>query len=200
MKRTRSWAGVLMLGITLAACADGGPLAVADSAEFGSDALAALLSAETDGMTAPGHVTTPAGVPLFDRLAGQIPGFGGLYRAARCGVVLVLVGSRDVGAAVAIVRDAVEPLVAETCPNGIRVGVERGQFTYIELQRFLAVLLPLVDAEGVLRVNVDYSLNRIVIVVARRTVAVRVGNALPELGVPARAVVFRGASRVVPAR
>lgn len=191
MKRTRSWAGMVMLGVTLAACSDGGPLELTDIAEFDNDALAALLSGGDDGTAAQDDPARGTGVPLFSRLADQIPGFGGLYRTARCAIALVLTRPTDVDEATAIVRAAIEPRVERVCPDGIRVAVVRGQFTYVELQRFLAATGPLTRAEDVFRVSVDYSLNRVVIIVASRAAAARVASVLPELGVPERAVVFR---------
>lgn len=195
MTRTRPWASMLMLGLTLAACSDGGPLELMDIAEFDNDALAVLLAAGDAGTAAHDEPARGAGVPLFNRLADQIPGFGGLYRTARCAIVLVLTQPTDVGEAIAIVRATIEPLVERGCPDGVRVAVARGQFTYVELQRFLKATRPLTRADDVFRVSVDYSLNRVVIIVASRAVAARVAGALPGLGVPERAVVFRLGSR-----
>ncbi|MEX1183749.1 MAG: hypothetical protein WEF86_10985 [Gemmatimonadota bacterium] len=129
---------------------------------------------------------------IFDRLNEQIDGFAGIYRAGRCSVVLVLTEGANVQEAVRIVHAVIEPLVARTCPSGIRVTPERGQYTYDELHRYHGVALPLVRSRAVYAATVSYPLNAVLITVADRETARRVLEFLTDQGVPEGAVEFRG--------
>jgi hypothetical protein len=195
MCRPRMFAGTLALAVAIGACAEGGPLEPSMS-EFGDDELAAVLAAESGdaGLTSDdrraGH-----GVGLFDALAAEIPGFGGLYRTQRCSIVVVLTERDGWEEAVRIVHDAVLPLVGERCASGIRVEAQAGRFTYLELQRYLHAARPLSQVQGVYGVHIDYSLNRLVFVVATREVMRHVLASLPRVGIPADAVTFKAAVR-----
>jgi hypothetical protein len=179
------------LGFGLAAC-DSTPLET--ELDNSADQLGALLAAASGDPDSRGGGGGSAGTrcgSIFDRLDAQIDGFGGLYRAGQCAVVIVLTDLTHADLAIRIAHAVIEPLVARTCPDGISVGVAQGHFTYSELQRFFAAALPLTRLDGVYWVQIDYSLNALVIAVATHEVAHRVLAALAEMGVPARAVVFR---------
>lgn len=175
--------------IVLSACNDATTPATPADPELGT-----LLSAEAD---ASARATTDrnGGSNLFDRLAAAIPGFGGLYRTAPCVVAVVLTDLSHAREAVSTVRAAIEPLVKRSCPNGIRVEPVQGQFTYRELQVWLASARPLLQLRGVTGVTVSYQLNRLVIFVVARSVVPSVLEALPRVGIPADAVTFQLSTR-----
>jgi hypothetical protein len=84
----------------------------------------------------------------------------------------------------------IEPLVAGSCPTGIRVQVVAGTYTYLQLQRMLGASRPLFQIPGVSEVKIDYKLNKLVATVASREVARAVLQALPRIGLPAEGVGF----------
>ncbi len=189
MTHSRYRAAVLVLAAFLGACDS----ANVSAPEFGTDSNDGLTSALAGG----GSSADPrgnTGNSLFDRLANEIKGFGGLYRNDHCSVSVVLTDLSESDHAVRVVKAALEPNRA--CPNGIRVHPVQGQFTYVELQRYLAAARPLFPARdgsgirGVLGAHVDIKQNRLVITIAAREVAQSVLEALPRLGIPTDAVVF----------
>lgn len=186
-------AGALAL---LAACADSDPLALADI-ELLEEETAQLVEDELTAevrMAEGGDALRGGGAPLFERLAGAIPGFGGLYRTARCTVAVVLTDGADVTEALRIVHEALAPLVARTCGADFSVAAVRGQFTYIELRRYLLASRPLLNIDGVLGAFIHIRRNRLAMLVTDRGAAAAVVRALPRVDIPRDAVVFvRGA-------
>jgi hypothetical protein len=188
MTHSRYRAAALALAVVLAAC------------ESANVAAPEFSTASSDGLSSSLAVATSAGPrgaggnSLFDRLANEIKGFGGLYRNGHCSVSVVLTDLSESDHAIRIVKAALEPNRA--CPDGIRVHAVQGQFTYVELQRYLAAARALIPARdgsgirGVLGAHLDLKQNRLVITVASRQVAQAVIEALPRLGIPAEAVVF----------
>lgn len=186
--RARRFALALTLPL-FAACEN---VAVTGPEAIAEDALETVLSSATLTGTAGGE--RGGGISLFDQLAAEIPEFGGLFRAGRCTVGLVLTSLEHEERAVEIVQDALERLLGDACPDGVRVIAQRGEFTYVQLIRWLHAARPLHEIRGVLGVGVDYSLNRLVVTVASRAVAAEVLEALPRLDIPAGAVVFKAGS------
>jgi hypothetical protein len=190
MIRNRLLGTMLVLAVATTAC-DSDPLAL-DTSEQLADELAAALVAESGSNDLRGDRDgADRSNSLFERLAAAIPGFGGLYRMAPCVVAVVLTDDADVQEAVRIVHAAIEPLVARTCPDGIRVEPVRGQYTYVELRRFLLASRPLNAIPGVGGAHISFQQNRLVIVVASRRVARVVLHALPRVGIPEEAVLFQ---------
>jgi hypothetical protein len=173
----------LALGATACGESGTGP----ESTPPTDDALATILADAADPRTERGG----GGSILFDRLAKEIPGFGGLYRNDRCSITVVLTDMSQAERALRIVKAAIETLVGRACPNGVRVQAVQGKFTYLQLQRFLAAARELLQIRGVLGTHIDYQLNRLVITVANREVAAAVLEALPRVGIPAEAVAFK---------
>ncbi|HEX6134039.1 MAG TPA: hypothetical protein VFZ24_08745 [Longimicrobiales bacterium] len=191
MLRSRITGALLVMAAALTAC-ESDPLALDEGFEqIADDDLQTALE------TASG-VTDPRGSRDHDRrssileeLAAAIPGFGGIYRTAPCVVAVVLTEDADVEEAVRIVHAILEPIVARTCPTGIRVDAVRGQFTFVQLHRFLLASRPLNRIDGVGGAYISFRHNRLVVLVASRSVAEKVVRALPGLGIPPRAVIFR---------
>jgi hypothetical protein len=186
--RSRSFALALTLPL-FAACENA---AVTGPGTMEQDALETVLSSAALTGAAAGERGT--GGSLFDQLAAEIPEFGGLFRAGRCTVGLVLTSLEHDERAVAIVQAALERLLGEACPEGVRVIAQRGEFTYVQLIRWLHAARPLHEIRGVLGVGIDYSVNRLVVTVASRAVAAQVLEALPRLDIPAGAVKFKAGS------
>ena len=185
----------------LAACADSDPLALGDI-ELLDEETAQLVEDElTDEvrMAEGGDALRGGGAPLFERLAGAIPGFGGLYRTARCTVAVVLTDGADVTEALRIVHEALAPVVARTCGEDFSVAAVRGQFTYIELRRYLLAARPLHNIDGVLGAFIHIRRNRLAMVVTDRSAAAAVVRALPRVDIPRAAVVFVRGAAVRPA-
>lgn len=183
MSRTGLSGVAAFLVLSMVACDAGDPIGTSATAD--DAALQGLLEAATDARTpSPGN-------SLFNRLAAEVPGFGGLYRAGRCTVGLVLTAEADVEQAVALVTEALTTLLGRSCADQLVVTPVPGEFTYIELQRFLQAARPLVRSTGVVAVNVSYAQNRIVIAVVSSSVARRALEFLSAAGVPEQAVTFR---------
>jgi hypothetical protein len=213
MIRTRYLATGLALALALTACDSVEPLALAPDANMPGDSLEIILAEASgershrdgsspttgadpherpSGGTGDDPHERPARVPLFDELAELIPGFGGLYRTRQCAVVLVLTAEADREEALYITRRKLAPLMERSCPHGYSLTAEAGEFTYLELRRYLsAAARPLMALRGVEAVRIDFQLNRLVIEVVSREVANRVVELLPELGVPVEAVAFQ---------
>lgn len=132
------------------------------------------------------------GSQLFERLAAEIPGFAGLYRTARCTIVVVLTDMSQAEQAIQIVYDAVSGLVGRGCAESLEVRASQGQFTYFELQRWASNAEPVLRIDGVAALHIDFKLNRIVIAVRTRRVIETVLDELARLDVPHDAVVFTG--------
>ncbi len=141
------------------------------------------------------------GVPLFDRLAEQIEGFGGLFRTDRCSIGLVLTDLSKVDHAKQIVAKAFNQLMDRACPTGIGLAVQQGEFTYVQLKQWLAAAGPLIGGSsrdagntsgvpGVFGLEINFSKNRLVVKVTDPAVASAVLEALPKLGIPTDAVIF----------
>ena len=191
MIRSRSLGTLLVLAIATTAC-ESDPLAIDTSEQIADDEFAAVLVAESGSDDLRGaRDGADRGNSLFERLAAEIPGFGGLYRTARCTVAVVLTADANAEEAVRIVHAAIEPLVVRSCPDGIHVEPVRGQFTFHELRRFLLASRPLNNIPGVGGARIDFMHNSIVILVTSRRVAHAVLKALPRVGIPEDAVLFQ---------
>lgn len=186
---------VALLG--LAACGDGDPMGVENielleqevMEQYAQDSLTSeVVLAEGAELLRSGG--GGGGHSLFERLAEAIPGFGGLYRTARCEVAVILTEDAAVDEALRIVHTALEPLVARTCADGITLEAVRGQFTYVELRRYLLASRPLHNLDGVLGAFIHVRRNRLAIVVTDRRAAAAVVRALPRVEIPRDAVVF----------
>jgi hypothetical protein len=182
MTRSRYLGLALLLAASATAC-DSDRLSTPQLSE-GEDAVTALLVSVNGGEANASRSSNS----LFDRLANEIAGFGGLYRNGECAVAVVLTDMSEAGHAIQAVKAALEPLRA--CPHGIRVHPVKGEFTYGELVRYLAAARELTRIDGVRGSKIDYKLNRLVVYVASRRVAQEVIEALPQLGIPLHAVVF----------
>lgn len=185
--------GILLLAMamTVAAC-DSGPFEPGSREPLTDDGLAAVLALGPAADEAREVRSHPGGAgSVLEQLAAKIPGFGGLYRLSHCVVAVVLTEGANVQEAVRIVHATIEPLVAQSCRTGIRVEPVRGIFSFDELQGFLRAARPLSSIPGVVRIHIDFSLNRLVFVVESRRTADAVLAALPGAGIPERAVVFQ---------
>lgn len=138
-----------------------------------------------------------AGVPLFAQLAAEIPGFGGLYRQARCTVVVVLTDPSQEVHAKEVVSLTLRRVMSAAC-EGITVTVALGDFTYVHLVRMLAAARPLHQMRGVLGTHIDFWQNRLVVVLASADVIPNVQRALARLGIPESAVLFKPAPGIRP--
>lgn len=184
MTHSRFRATALMLAVSLGAC-DSAQTMAPEFSSSSDDGLTAVLAS----VNSADPRTSGGGNSLFERLANEIPGFGGLYRAAQCSVAVVLTDMSQSDHAIRTVKAALEP--NRGCPNGIRVHPVQGKFTYIELQRYLAASRELLQIRGVLGAVVDFQQNRLVITISAREVAATVLEALPRVGIPSDAVVFQ---------
>lgn len=194
MKRSRNLATALTLAIMLGAC-DSDATSVEAPDDHASDELATLLASAPGTANSRGGGGGPA---LFERLNAEISGFAGLYRTGRCALVVVLTDLSDADDAIRVVHAAVEPLVERSCPDGVSVRAERGQYSYGELQRFLLAASELRRIDGVLAAWIDYRSNTILVTVSSREVIRPVLDALPSLGIPEDAVSFKGGSGQAP--
>ena len=187
MKRPFHPVAALVLSALVGACEPAGPLAP-DTEALESDALESELATTLAASDVRG--SDHGGGSLFDELAEKIPSFGGLYRNGRCAVVVVLVDMSEEQHALHVVHAAIAPLIAHPCPGGPQVTAVQGQFTYLELKRFLAASRELLEIEGVLGIHISYQQNKLVVTVASRSAAAAVIEALPRVGIPQAAVTF----------
>jgi hypothetical protein len=194
MTRSRFLGLAMLVALTSTGC-DTERLAQPQLSEAEADPIDALLATMT---SADETARSSGGNALFDRLAGEIASFGGLYRNGHCAVAVVLTHMAEADHAIRVVKAALEPLRA--CPDGIRVHPVQGEFTYVELVRYHAAARELLRIDGVRGSKIDYQLNRLVVYVASRRVAHAVIEALPALGIPEKAVVFQLNSGQTPSR
>ena len=188
MTRSR-FLGLALLALAATAC-DTDRIATPQLTDGEGDAVSMWLAAMTDADEA---ARGSGGNSLFDRLAGEIAGFGGLYRNGPCAVAVVLTDMSEADHAIRVVKAALEQLTA--CGEELRVHPVPGDFTYVELVRYHIAARELLRIDGVRGAKIDYQLNRLVIFVASRRVAQQVIAALPELGIPLKVVVFQAGGR-----
>lgn len=189
MIRTRKLGLVLALvAAAAAACDSAAPLGPSEALESidALDDMLASASGERSQETAEGS----RGVSLFDTLAQEVPGFAGLYRTGRCAIVVVLTAEGDRAQALPVVRRLLTPILERSCGDAFTLRTQGGEFTYLELKRYLAAAAPVASMRGVNRPYLDFQLNGLVIPVASREVAEAVMGRLHELGIPRAAVVF----------
>ena len=183
---TRShYLSVLALALALAAC-DSGRSPTEPQPQASEDAVTTMLTTMIGGDPA---ADSRGGNSLFDRLAHEIPGFGGLYRNGVCAVAVVLTDMSQAELAIEKVKQALEPLAA--CPDGIRVHPVEGQFTYEQLTRWHRIAQPVLRIDGVRALTINYQQNRIVVHVASRSVAQKVIEVLQTLDVALAAFTFQ---------
>ena len=189
MTHSRYLAGILTLVLSTTACDVAETLSPDSDAGNGGDAIEAVLA--TASSVDPNRGGSNGS--LFDRLAGEIPGFGGLYRTGICAVAVVLTDMSQADHAIRTVKKALEPL--RGCPDGVRVEAVRGQYTYLELQRFFeAANRELLQVDGVVSIHVDYQKNKLIITIRAREFAAKVMEAVARLNIPADAVALEVAS------
>ena len=190
MFRIRLSRAVLALTVATAAC-DSAPMSFDDVEQLADDGLETAVMAASGADDLRGERDGERDRrSVFEQLASEIPGFGGLYRTERCVIALVLTADADVESAIRIVHAVVDPLVSETCADGIRVEPVRGKYTYIELRRFLHASRPINRIAGVLGARIDFRHNSLLVLVTSRRAARNVLEALPGLGIPDDAVLF----------
>jgi hypothetical protein len=165
-------------------------------------ALTTLTLIACDAPTAPDDTYTAAletvsveGSDLtgLEEYAATIPGFGGLWFDRLCNLHVILTDAGDPAQAKEVLTPLLRRLLAAAprCPEGAEIVVQRGQFTYTQLVRWLHELRPVAEMRGVKGVQLNIPANRIVIAVANRRVAGAVLEALTRLGIPHDAVHLR---------
>ena len=183
---TRShYLSVLALAIAVAAC-DSGATPTEPMPQASEDEVTSVLVSMIGGDPT---ADSRGGNSLFDRLAEEIPGFGGLYRNGVCSVAVVLTDMSKAELAIEKVKQALEPLVR--CTDGIRVHPVEGQYTYEQLTRWHRIAQPVLRIDGVRAMTINYQQNRIVVHVAARSVAQKVIEVLQTLDVALAAFVFQ---------
>lgn len=173
----------LALALSLPACESTTDPATADAIE---DAAVEAI-AESAGLVEDLATRGGPGRALFDRLAGEIPGFAGFY-FARCDLVVVLTDRTQAPAATAILTPLLRRYLARVrrnCDEGGSVVVQPGTYTWTELSRYLPALRPLHQLRGVGRMGISIPENRIVVQVRTRALVAEVKAQAEALGVPA---------------
>ncbi|MGH7554227.1 MAG: hypothetical protein ACREMQ_14565, partial [Longimicrobiales bacterium] len=116
----------------------------------------------------------------------------------QCSITLVLTDLTHAERAIQIVREALRRQVGPRwCADGFRVIPQEGEFTYVQLSRWLLASNALIGGRdgagirGVLGTAINFQANRLVVTIAAREVAAAVLEALPRVGIPAAAVTFQ---------
>jgi hypothetical protein len=177
----------LALALTLPACESTTEPAV--TVEAIEDAAVEAI-AESAGLVEDLAARGGPGAALFDRLAGEIPGFGGFY-FARCDLVVVLTDRTQGPAATAILTPLLRRYIARVgrqCHEGGSVVIQPGDYTWTELSRYLPALRPLLELRGVGRMGISIPENRIVVQVRTRALVAEVKAQAEALGVPPGAI------------
>ncbi|MCI0434257.1 MAG: hypothetical protein L0271_11565 [Gemmatimonadetes bacterium] len=168
-----------------------------------ADGVDAVLPGNVLSSADPRNANGGGGIPLFDRLASQIEGFGGLFRNSQCQVVVVLTNLSVAESAKKIVHDALRSQLGRgSCAEGLKVDAQKGEYTYKQLSAWLAAAGALIGKHdrstgitsgirGVLGTAIDLQANRLVVTIASSEVAAAVLDALPRVGIPAVAVTFQ---------
>lgn len=131
----------------------------------------------------------PAG---YDDGILDIAGFGGFWFDRGCNLHVVLTAAADPEEAREALMQLLRRKLASTrCPPGATIIVHDGQFTYIELVRWLHELRPVGQLRGVSGMVLNVPANRIVVGVATRDVGEEVLEAARRLGIPTDAIVLR---------
>lgn len=187
--RARGFALALTLPL-LGACERVEVTGVGDDADDGFETVLASSTVQSGDRS----LSASGGIPLFDRLAAEIRGFGGLFRMGRCNIGLVLTHLEEQDHAVRAVHAALAPIMGRACQDGINVQVQKGEFSYVELMGWLGAAQRLLEIRGVNGVAVDFSKNRLVVAVSDRNAASAVLAAAPGLGIPPVAISFVASS------
>ncbi|MCI0433606.1 MAG: hypothetical protein L0271_08145 [Gemmatimonadetes bacterium] len=182
---TRRWL-VLALGLAVTACSEAGDImAPADE----DPELAAAVEASTTFDAVNLDRGNPDG---WDVLVAEIPGFAGFWfdRACNLNVLLVDLSQSDKA------KDLLQPLLRRflnahrRCPDTATIVVHQATFSWVQLTGWLQKLRPLIDHRGVLRIGISIPANRIVVVLASRTLHPTVVAEIQRLDVPLDAIQF----------
>jgi hypothetical protein len=154
-------------------------------------ASAGVVDEERPGRRGPG--------PLFDRLAGEIRGFGGFYFDG-CDLVVVLTDRSSADQAADVLAPLLRRYLAAAgrrCPDGGSIRIQAGVFTWQELSRYRVALRPVAATRGVGRIAISIPENRILVQVISRRLVEHVTALAARLGVPVEALQFvvRGGGR-----
>ena len=176
----------LALGLAVAACSESGDVTSPADQE---DDLAAAVAASEMVESASLDRGNPTG---WDVLVAEIPGFGGYWFDRACNLNVMLVDLSQSAKA----KDLLAPLLRRFlnahrgCPDTATIVVHQATFSWVQLTGWLHKLRPLGEDRGVLRMGISIPDNRIVIVLASRSVHASVVAEIQRLDVPLSAIKF----------
>lgn len=129
---------------------------------------------------------------LFEQLSREIPGFAGLWFDRRCNLHVVLTQPDAQGElATRVLTPFLRRYVqSHRCPDTAAIVLQKGEFDWIQLSRWLRSLGPAAGFPGVARLGISVPLNRIVVAVSGREPAHEVLRLAAHAGVPAAAIHF----------
>jgi len=175
-----------LLATTLCAAACESERVVGPGTTDADDVALAQIDA-MDGVVDVAHREGSGAGSLFDRLAAAIPGFGGFYFDGSCNLVVVLTRPEQAEHATDILTPLLRRFLQRAdrrCPRQAAVIVQKGDFEWQELNRYLGALRPVAQLRGVQRLAISIPKNRIVVGIVDDTIAPKVHEAAHRLGVP----------------
>ncbi|MGH7500598.1 MAG: hypothetical protein ACREL7_02460 [Longimicrobiales bacterium] len=187
-RMTKKFTIAFALALTAAGC-DTGPTAPDAGAAIATDEFAAFdIAATFDAASLDRDVPS-----WWETLAAEIPGFAGIYIDRACNIHVMLVDLSQAGKATELLSPVLRRLLnaRPDCPNTATILVHQADYTWVQLKTFLAKLRPLSQVRGILRLGISIQQNRIVVVIASRSVHPAAVEAIEALDVPLAAVVFR---------
>lgn len=138
----------------------------------------------------------------FSRLAGEVPGFGGMFRGDDGRLhVYVREASAARGPAVADLATRLQRELRASevgGPMGRDLVVHEARYDFRELAAWNERAIPLLGVEGVVFTHADESRNRLRIGIESGASQERIEAAVRDLGIPADAVVFDLTDPIVP--
>jgi hypothetical protein len=184
--RTISFALLTVLGPALAACESG-------SSPFEPEPQFVEIETAADVVIDVAALDRGDGdKSLFDQLAKEIPGFAGFWFDRGCNLNVVLTDRSQAEKAKEILTPYLRRYL-EThpdCPRGAGIVVHSGEFSWVELSRWLDALRPAAALRGVSRIGISVQMNRIVVAVDGRETAKKVLEIAERNGVPTAAIKF----------
>lgn len=184
---SKSFGMALILAFAAAGC-ENGPTAPDANANAANDEFVAF-----DGDATFDAASLERGGPSgWDLLAAEIPGFAGFYIDRACNINVLLVDLSQSEKAMELLTPLLRRLLhVRRCPDTASILVHPADFSWLQLNEFLAKLRPLAQVQGVERIGIAVSINRIVILLETRTIHDRVVEQIHTLDVPLGAIVIR---------
>lgn len=170
-------------------------------------ACAVALAACSDALpTEPDHaVQRPSELrglhAEFERIAQEVPGFGGMYYGAEGRLHVTVVGEASPAAVKRAIADrsgVAAAILTKVSRPDEEIVIEPGDYDFVQLARWYGQLRPALRLGGVVYTDIDEATNRLRVGVEPSASPADIAAAIAGYGVPAEAVTVEVTEKIVP--